>query len=205
MASRDGSWRLGLIGALTFGFVLLASSCGSAQDLPAATAQNGSADVIALLDQEKPDPDKAAALAVDADRVVAPDLADADRGEAYFHRAQARALVGRINDAIADTREAVKLGKGQNYSRVTGRYQQFLHRLLLRVGNFKEGVAVMMTEIRNVARVEPGRLFSLYDELAQIDTTTDDIDGIERLVTEGVALVGGEFGHGLGLLPGAGL
>ena len=165
MASTDGSRRLGLIVALTFGFVLLANSGGSAQDLPAATAENGSADVIALLDQEKPDPDKAAALAADADREVAPGLADADRGEAYFHRAQARALVGRINDAITDTREAVKQ-QGQSYVRVTGRYLQFLHRLLLRVGNFKEGVAVMMTGIRSVARTEPARLFALYDELA---------------------------------------
>ena len=64
--------------------------------------------MIALLDQEKPDPDTAAALAADADRIVAPELADADRGEAYFNRAQARARLGRINDAIADTREAVK-------------------------------------------------------------------------------------------------
>ena len=90
MASRNGR-RLCLVIALTFGFLLSASSGGSAQDVPAVTTQNGSADVIALLDQEKPDPDKAATLAADADRDVPPDLADADRGEAYFHRAQARA------------------------------------------------------------------------------------------------------------------
>jgi len=112
MASKDRSGRLCIIAAVAFKTLLLANSGVSAQDAPTATAQNDSADVIALLEQEKPDPNKAAALAADADRMIAPGLADAERGEAYFHRAQARAVVGRINDAIADTREAIRLGKG---------------------------------------------------------------------------------------------
>jgi CHAT domain-containing protein len=181
MASRNGSGRLCLVIALTFELFLSASSAGSAQDLPAVTSQDGGADVIALLDQEKPDPDKAAALAADADRDVPPDLADADRGQAYLHRAQARAQVGRLNDAIADAQEALKLGKGQNYKRVTSRYQQFLHRLLLRVGDFKRAVPLIMTEIRNLERIEPSRLFSLYSELAHIEGAADDMEGVERI------------------------
>src|SRR5580692_5754978 len=181
MASRNGSGRLCLVIALTFELVLAASSAGSAQDLPAVTPQDGGADVIALLDQEKPDPDKAAALAADADRDVPPDLADADRGQAYLHRAQARAQVGRLNDAIADAQEALKLGKGQNYKLVTSRYQQFLHRLLLRVGDFKRAVPLIMTEIRNLERIEPSRLFSLYSELAHAEGAADDMEGIERV------------------------
>src|SRR5579862_9449878 len=139
MAPRSAR-RLCVVIALSFECLLSAGSGGAAQEVPAVTTQDGGADVIALLDQEKPDPDKAAALAADADRDVPPDLADADRGQAYLHRAQARAQMGRLIDAIADAQEALKLGKGQNYKRVTSRYQQFLHRLLLRVGDFKRAV-----------------------------------------------------------------
>jgi CHAT domain-containing protein len=160
---------------------LSASPGGSAQDVPAVTTQDGGADVIALLDQEKPDPDKAAALAADADRDIPPDLADADRGQAYLHRAQARAQIGRLNDAIADAEEALKLGKGQNYRRVTSRYQQFLYHLLLRVGDFKRAVPLIMAQIRNLERLEPGRLFSLYSDLARIEGAADNMEGVERI------------------------
>ena len=181
MASGSGSGRLGLVVALTFGLLLSAGSGGSAQDVPAVATQAGSADVIALLDREKPDPDKAAALAAEADRDIAPDLADADRSEAYFHRAQARAQAGRLNDAIADAEEAIKLGKGQNYRLLTSRHQQFLHRILLRVGDFNRAVPLVMTEIRNLERLETSRLFSLYSELAHIEGAADNMEGIERI------------------------
>ncbi len=181
MASRSGSRRLCLVIALTFEFLLSAGSGGSAQDIPPVTAQNGSADVIALIDQEKPDPDKAAALAADADRDVPPGLADADRGEAYLHRALARAQIGRLNDAIADAEEALKLSKGQNYKRVTSRRQQFLHRLLLHLGDFKRAVPLIMTEIRNLEQLEPSRLFSLYGELAHIEGAADNMEAVERI------------------------
>jgi CHAT domain-containing protein/tetratricopeptide (TPR) repeat protein len=166
---------------LTVAFFLSASLGGRAQDAPAVTSDGGSADVIALLNQEKPDPDEAARLAADADREIPPNLADADRGQAYYHRGQARAQSGRLNDAVADVEEALKLSKGQNYKRVTSRYQQFLHRLLLRLGDFKRAVPIMMTEIRGLERVEPSRLFGLYSELAHVEGAAENMEAIERI------------------------
>jgi tetratricopeptide (TPR) repeat protein len=180
MSSRIGSGRGDLIVALAVGFFL--STCAGAwtQEAP-ALSQKDNADIIALLDQEKPDADKLAALAAEADREIASDLADPERGQAYFRRAQARAQVGRLHDALADAQEAVKLGKGQNYRRVTSRYQQYLHRLLLRVGDFKGALPVMMTEIRNIERIEPGRLFTLYSEVAHLEGVTENMEEIERI------------------------
>ena len=152
-----------------------------AGDAAATPAPADTADILALLDQEKPDPAKAAKLAADADAAIPPNLTAPKRGDAYFNRARARALVGRINEAIADAQEAVKLSKGENYDRVTSRYEQFLHRRLLEVGDSKHAVPIMMGEIRNFQGRQPGRLFSLYDELAIIYLLADNVDETERL------------------------
>jgi tetratricopeptide (TPR) repeat protein len=171
----------GLAVALAAGFCFLGALRACAQDAAATPTPADTADILALLDQEKPDPAKAAKLAADADAAIPANLTAPKRGDAYFNRARARALVGRINDAIADAQEAVKLSKGENYDRVTSRYEQFLHRRLLEVGDSKHAVPIMMGEIRNFQGRQPGRLFSLYDELAIIYLLADNVDETERL------------------------
>ena len=65
------------------------------------------ADITAILDQEKPDPAKRAKAEAQA---VAEPAAKADRAtlkDFYFRRAQARASLGRLKDAVADCERAV--------------------------------------------------------------------------------------------------
>jgi len=65
------------------------------------------ADITAILDQEKPDPAKRAKVEADAG---AEPPAHAEAGslkDFYFRRAQARASVGRLKDAIADCEKAI--------------------------------------------------------------------------------------------------
>jgi hypothetical protein len=116
--------RLGLMVALAAGFCFLGAFRGMAQDAAPAPTAADTADILALLDQEKPDPAKTAKLSADADVAIPANLSAPKRAEAYFHRAQARVLAGRVNDGIADGREAVRLSKGENYERVTSRYMQ---------------------------------------------------------------------------------
>ena len=171
--------------ALAVGLGFLGELPGSAQDaapVPAPPpAVTDTADVLALLDQEKPDPAKTAMLAADADAAIPSNLAGPKRGEAYFRRAQARVLVGRMTDGIADAQEAVKLSKGENYERVTSRYMQFVHRRFLEIGDSKDALPLMMDEIRNFEPRLRGRLFSLYGELARIYGGADDMDHAEQL------------------------
>jgi CHAT domain-containing protein len=181
MASTGTRRRLYLVVALAAGLFVWCGSGSSAQDAAQPPAAKDVAAIIALLDQEKPDPAKMAALAAEADREIPPGLTDPQRGEAYFHRATLRAQLGHLTDAIADTQEALKLSKGQNYARVTSRYQQFLHRNLTRQGDLKGAFPLIMTEIRGLERVGPGRLFGLYREAAHIDGGAEDIEAIERL------------------------
>src|SRR5690242_3702505 len=81
-------------------------------------------DITAILDQQKPDPDKAAKTRADAD---ANPPATSDRhalGQFHFRRAQARAALGRNKEAIADCELAISYG-GDYFTEVS-RYQQFL-------------------------------------------------------------------------------
>src|SRR5579871_907809 len=125
MASITAAARLAPLLALAIAFGFLTGSRSLAQDAAATPPPaETTADILALLDQEKPDPAKAAALAAKADANIDATLADPQRAEALFRRAQARAQAGRMKDAIADNEEALKLSKGQNYVRVVSRYQQ---------------------------------------------------------------------------------
>jgi CHAT domain-containing protein len=171
----------GFVVALAVGFCLLGVVRGLPQDATLAPAPADTADVLALLDQERPDPAKIARLAADADVAIPATLTVPKRAEAYFQRAEARAQAGRINDAIADAREAFRLGKGLSYERVTSRYEQFVHRRLLEMGDYKAAVPLMMEEIRNFQPHFRGRLFSLYDELGRVYGSGDDMDHAEQL------------------------
>ena len=153
----------------------------AAQGAAPAPSAADTADVLALLDQEKPDPDQIAKLSADADAAIPANLTAPKRGEAYFLRAEARVLVGRIKDGIADGQEAIKLSKGENYERVTSRYMQFVHRLFFEIGDNKDVLPLMMDEIRHFEPRQRGRLFSLYDELARIYGAVDDMDHAEQL------------------------
>ena len=178
-----------LAAALVAASLLAALGLGSAsgQTPPPAAADN--TDVLALLDQEKPDPAEVAKRDAAANTPIPNNLPEAKRGEAFFHRAHAREEAGRINDAISDVEQAITLSKGENYPRVVSRYQQFLHRLLARSGDDKRAVALMLTEIRGLERRERGRLFSLYDELALAYGRAGDFAPVERLDREIRALL----------------
>jgi len=181
--------RLGIV-TLSLGLGFLACQCGWAADAPPAAADNGdNADIVSLLDQEKPDPAEAAKRDAAANAPIPANLPQAKRGEAFFHRAHAREEAGRIDDAISDVEQAIALSKNENYVRVVSRYQQFLHRLLARFGDDKRAVPLMLTEVRGLERRSPGRLFSLYDELALAYGRAGDFAPVERLDREIRALL----------------
>jgi CHAT domain-containing protein/tetratricopeptide (TPR) repeat protein len=173
--------RTGISVVLAFGLCCSAALRGSGQETDSPLPPVGQADIAVLLDQEKPDPAVTAKLAADANAAIALDLKGPERAEAMFRRAQARTLIGHLDDAIADAEEAAKLSRGENYRLVTSRYQQFLHRRLLQLGDTKRAVPVMMTQVRAFERGARGRLFTLYSELARTYGDQGDLDRAEQL------------------------
>jgi hypothetical protein len=172
---------------LSLALGLIAGRVALADDAPPPAPTN--ADILSLLDQEKPDPAVLAKRDAAANAPVANTLPKDKRAEGFFHRAHARDDAGRINDAIADVEQAIELSKGDNYTRVTSRYQQFLHRLLQRSGDDKGAIKLMTSEVEGLERRDRGRMFSLYDELSYAYGRAGDYAPIERLSRAGHALL----------------
>jgi CHAT domain-containing protein len=187
MASKSVFIRSARVAALSLALGVLASRWAFADDAPPAAPTNS--DILSLLDQEKPDPAVLAKRDAEANAPIPNNLPRDKRGEAFFHRAHARDEAGRISDAIADVQQAIEVSKGENYTRVTSRYQQFLHRLLVRVGDDKRAVPLMVSEIEGLERRDRGRLFSLYDELAHAYGRAGNFAPIERLSRSAHALL----------------
>jgi CHAT domain-containing protein len=67
------------------------------------------ADIVAILDQEKPDPAKRAELIAKAEAVEPPGLDARQRSQFLWDRTQARLLLARAEEALADATEAARL------------------------------------------------------------------------------------------------
>lgn len=78
-----------------------------------ADSRQGADDVRALLDREKPDSARQAKRAEAASAPLPDGAVPLERARLLFQRAQARAELGRINDAITDTTTAIELARQQ--------------------------------------------------------------------------------------------
>src|SRR5262245_48282838 len=94
------------------------------------------ADITAILDQQIPDPLRAAKMRAEADVEPSGD----DLADVYYRRAQARWQLGRSVQSIADTRQAIEIGRKQGADLF--RYQQFLLQEFSNTGQAKEVVAL---------------------------------------------------------------
>ena len=117
-------------------------------------------DITAILDSEKPDPEKIAKLVTEAE-APPPKLPPLDLAEWHYKRSQARASLGRTQDAIADAELAVKLGQGDDYADGVSRYEQFLIRQLRTAGERKRALDLMAKQQRAFANQSKGRNFWL--------------------------------------------
>src|SRR5262245_54752961 len=91
---------------------ILLPSVGKAQTGTFVAPPRTIADVAAILDQEKPDPGATARLTARADMTPPEGASRKVLAEFHYDRASARALLGRLNDSIADAEKAMELGQG---------------------------------------------------------------------------------------------
>lgn len=120
------------------------------------------ADITAILDQQKPDPAKIAALTATADAAVPADVKGAALADFYYKRGQARALLGRNEDALADAELTVSTGQGvTDYATVGTRHEQFLSRRLRDAGLHKRSTAILVKQAATFATKGRGKLFGI--------------------------------------------
>lgn len=87
----------------------LAQPAQPAQQPALAAPPRSIADIVAILDQEKPDPAKRAQLIAQAEAVEPPGLDARQRSRFLFDRAQAAAQIGRPDAALKDAKVAMQL------------------------------------------------------------------------------------------------
>lgn len=124
-------------------------------------------DVTAILDQQKPDPARTEKLQAAADAAVPNDLKGLQLADFYYKRGQARAALGRNEEALADAELAISNGKGADYPTVVSRYEQFLMRRLRDAGQHKRANEIQAKQIAAFSAKGKGRLFGLnFGQLA---------------------------------------
>ena len=146
-------------------------------------------DIAAILDQQKPDPVKIAELTATADAPVSQDLKGPQLAEFHYKRAQARTLLGRTDDALADAELAVSNSKGADYTKVVSRYEQLLIRRLRDAGEHKRANALVTKQLAAFATQTKGRLFGLNYGLANGFIKNGDINAAESYTARNRALL----------------
>ncbi len=140
-------------------------------------------DITAILDQQKPDPAKIAELNATADAAVPDGLKGSELAAFHYKRGQARTLVGRSNDALADAELAVTHGKGDDYKNVVSRREDFLIRRLREKGEHKRAMAMYNKQVATFsAPGGKGRLFGLHNGLAVLALQAGDVNLAESYV-----------------------
>jgi len=111
------------------------------------------ADITAILDNEKPDPAKIAERKAEADATPPTSGSRADIAEFYFDRGNARALLARNQEALADGLKALELMPNVAFESKIGRIMHFISQQYMAIGDPRKAVAILE---RQIARGEGG-------------------------------------------------
>ena len=106
------------------------------------------ADITAILDSEKPDDAKIAARKAEADAVPPKDAGAVELAQFYYDRGNARALLARNKDALADGLQALAVGKSAIEYRQLWRIQQFVALQYSVLGDRKQALTMFETMVR---------------------------------------------------------
>ena len=146
-------------------------------------------DITAILDQQKPDPQKIAALVAIADAPVPANLKGSDLAAFYYKRGQTRTLLGRNEGALADAEAAVANGKDSDYKNEGSRYENLLSRRLRDAGEHKRAGAILAKQIGVFSNQTKGKLFSLYYVSTMGAIRNGDLNAAESYVARSKALL----------------
>src|ERR1700694_1442001 len=148
------------------------------------------ADITAMLDRERPAPAKLSELKADADAAPAKGAAAADLPQFYYDRGNARALLARNKEALADGLKALEVGKGAIEFRQVWRIRQFVGLQHIAIGDPKQAVAVFQSMVRDSD--QPGTRGGVINAsriLAQILVSMGDVNQADAYARRVAALV----------------
>ena len=147
-------------------------------------------DITAILEAEKPDNQQIQKLKVAADAPPPTGGSKGDLAWFFYHRGNARAQLGRINDAIDDANKAMEVGRGALHAREFGRLQQFAGLQYSFAGNPKQALAVFQAQIRDTdTKGAKGHLFGGYRQIAGFLIQMGDIEQADAYLRRNLALI----------------
>jgi tetratricopeptide (TPR) repeat protein len=144
-------------------------------------------DITAVLDRQKPDPSRTGKMRADADAEPRPGANGQALADFLFHRAQARAGLGRVNDAVADVSRSLEIkraGGGDLYPA-----EILLLRQYARAGEARKGLDLVARMITEYDR--PGhkrRLFGVYGWAITVSLGLGNIQQAEAHLKKMLAL-----------------
>ena len=118
------------------------------------------ADIAAILDNERPNPETLAKLKADADAEPATRLAASSLVEFYYERGEARTLLGRNVDAISDAETALTIAGKSVEPRLKQRIRQFAALRRQDAGDLRAAIAIFQQMMRESAHGTRGHAFN---------------------------------------------
>jgi len=147
-------------------------------------------DITAILDAEKPDPAVLEKLKTAADATPPAGTSKRDLAWFYYTRGNARAQLGRLNDAIEDANKAVETGQGAGDAKFVSRLRQFAGSQYAIAGNPKQSLTIFESQIRGTnVKGAKGQLFGGYRQIASLLLQMGDIEQAEAYLRRSQALL----------------
>lgn len=147
-------------------------------------------DITAILDSEKPDPKKIAALRAEADAEISTRGSHADLARAYYKRGTARASLGRLKDATDDANKALEIARGAVDASLLGRLEQFAAIQANASGDPKKALGILQTQLQDTnAKGARGYLFNATLNIVGILVQTGGLAQAEGYLDRSVGLL----------------
>lgn len=139
------------------------------------------ADITAILDSEKPDEAKIAARKASAEAAPPANASPEKLAQFYYDRGNARALLARNNDALADGLQALAVGKNAIEYRLRWRIEQFVGIQYRALGDLKQAFSTFDAMARGSS--EPGKRGTAINALANMARTLIPMGDITQAAT----------------------
>ena len=148
------------------------------------------ADITAVLDNEKADPATLAKLRADADHEPGKSISQAQLADFYYDRGNARSLLGRTIEALADGEKALAAAAASGDSYFGQRIRQFISIQKIALGDIKGALQVAQFMITDANRPgQKGYLFNAQRMAANILVQMGDIPQAEGYMRKSIALL----------------
>jgi CHAT domain-containing protein len=126
-------------------------------------------DITSVLDREKPDPEKIEKRKAAAEAVAPTNVSGTELAQFYYDRGNARALLSRNTEALADGLKALEVAQGRSQLRQLTRIRQFIGLQYRALGDTKNALAAFDSIVRTAD--QPGNRGALINAMANMVRT----------------------------------